>query len=177
MTAIMIPAIDAEGRFTPVEKMDAHRRGVLHQAISVFVTDGDRLLIQRRAAAKYHCGGLWANTVCSHPHFGEDPAAAAARRLREELGVEGLPLTATGVFDYRADVGGGLTEHERVHMFRADADAGALVLHPDPAEVDATRWISRAGLLAELAAHPAAFTPWFRIYLARWPGFDFGRAA
>jgi len=173
---ITIPAIAADGALYEVEKMAAHRAGLLHLAISVFVFDGDALLIQRRALAKYHCGGLWANTCCSHPHWGEAPAAAAAWRLREELGFS-APLTPIGVSEYRADVGGGLTEHERVHLFRGAADAATLLPDPDPAEVAETRWVTAAALEAEVAANPAAFTPWFRIYLARWPGFSFGAAA
>lgn len=173
---ITIPAIAADGALYEVEKLAAHRAGLLHLAISVFVFDGDALLIQRRAMGKYHCGGLWANTCCSHPHWGETPAAAAARRLREELGFA-APLTPLGVSEYRADVGGGLIEHERVHLFRGAADAATLRLAPDPAEVAETRWVTAAALEAEVAANPAAFTPWFRIYLARWPDFSFGAAA
>ncbi|PKP65257.1 MAG: isopentenyl-diphosphate delta-isomerase, partial [Alphaproteobacteria bacterium HGW-Alphaproteobacteria-8] len=137
---------------------------------------GDALLIQRRALGKYHCGGLWANTCCSHPHWGEAPDAAAARRLREELGFS-TPLAATGVSEYRADVGGGLIEHERVHMFRGVTNAATLTLALDPAEVAETRWVTPEKLRAEMAAHPEAFTPWFRIYVARWPDFAFGAAA
>lgn len=177
MTEITIPAIAADGALFPVEKMAAHREGLLHLAISAFVFDGDRLLIQRRALGKYHCGGLWANTVCTHPNWGEAPAACAARRLREELGVEGVPLAFTGVSDYRADVGGGLIEHERVHMFRGEADSRTLAVAPDPEEVAETRWVAAPDLRREMAERPDAFTPWFRIYVARWPDFAFGRAA
>jgi len=174
--AIMIPAIAADGALYPVEKLDAHRRGLRHLAISAFVFDGDRLLIQRRADGKYHCGGMWANTVCTHPHWGEAPAACAARRLREELGVA-VPLTATGVSEYRAAVTNGLIEHEVVHMFRGAAGTATLALAPDPAEVAETRWATAAELKAEIAATPERFTPWFRIYVDRWPDFAFGRAA
>jgi isopentenyl-diphosphate delta-isomerase len=177
MTEITIPAIAADGTLFPVEKMAAHREALLHLAISAFVFDGDRLLIQRRALTKYHCGGMWANTVCTHPHWGEAPAACAARRLREELGVTGVALAFTGVSDYRADVGGGLVEHERVHMFRGEADSATLTVAPDPEEVAETRWVAPAALRREMAERPEAFTPWFRIYVARWPDFAFGRAA
>ena len=176
MPEIVIPAIAADGSLYPIEKLEAHRRGVLHLAISAFVFDGDRLLIQRRATDKYHCGGLWANTVCTHPHWGEPMRDCAERRLREELGVA-LALAPVGVSDYRAEVGGGLIEHERVHMFRARADAETLALAPDPDEVAETRWVARDALRAEIAERPERFTPWFRIYVARWPDFAFGRAA
>jgi isopentenyl-diphosphate delta-isomerase len=177
MAEITIPAIAEDGSLYPVEKLEAHRKGLLHLAISAFVFDGDRLLIQRRADSKYHCGGLWANTVCTHPHWGEAPRACAERRLREELGVDGLALAPVGVAEYRAEVTNGLIEHERVHMFRAEADRARLALAPDPEEVAETRWVDRAALTAEIAATPERFTPWFRIYVERWPDFAFGRAA
>lgn len=165
---ITIPGIGADGSLYPIEKLAAHRRGVLHLAISAFVFSGDDLLIQRRALTKYHCGGMWANTCCTHPHWGESVADAAGRRLREELGFS-LPLTARRVVDYEADVGNGLTEHERVHMFTAEVDRDAIVVRPDPAEVCETRWASAAELRDEIAGHPEHFTPWFRIYLERFP--------
>jgi isopentenyl-diphosphate delta-isomerase len=172
---IIIAGIRPDGAQYPVEKIAAHRDGLLHLAISVFVFDGDLLLLQKRAPDKYHCGGLWTNTCCTHPHFGERPEVAAPRRLREELGFS-APLTHTGVTDYRADVGGGLIEHERVHMFHGTADSRSLRLTADPDEVSDTRWASRAELLGEVAARPDDFTPWFRIYLQRWPDFAFGAA-
>jgi isopentenyl-diphosphate Delta-isomerase len=159
-----IPAIGVDGAAFPIEKMAAHRSGQLHQAVSVFVFDGANLLLQRRAAGKYHCGGLWANTCCSHPHWGEAPAAAAHRRLREELGVS-LAVRPTGVLEYRAAVTAGLIEHERVHIFRAD---GAPALALNPIEVDAVAWAPVAQIMADAHARPHAYTPWFRIYLARW---------
>ncbi|MEM9778369.1 MAG: NUDIX domain-containing protein, partial [Pseudomonadota bacterium] len=80
----MIPAW-VEGELTPVGKLEAHERGLRHPAVSVFVMDGDRILLQQRALSKYHTPGLWANTCCTHPHWGEDPADCANRRLTEEL--------------------------------------------------------------------------------------------
>lgn len=170
---ITIAGIAPDGGHYPIEKLAAHRQGVLHLAISVFVFDGDMLLLQRRAADKYHCGGLWTNTCCTHPHLGERPEVAAARRLREELGFS-TPLSETGVTEYRAEVGDGLIEHERVHMFHGVADRRALKLAIDPDEVAETRWAGRDVLAQEIARTPERFTPWFRIYLQRWPDFAFG---
>lgn len=169
---IVIPGIDAAGEFYPIEKMEAHRRGVLHQAISVFVFSEDLLLIQQRAMDKYHCGGLWANTCCTHPHWGEDPAKAASRRLGEELGFT-VPLSEMRVVEYRAEVGSGLIEHERVHMFVGRADHRQLVVAPDAHEVAATRWISAQALHRDIERAPETYTPWFRIYLERFPSLAF----
>jgi isopentenyl-diphosphate Delta-isomerase len=165
-----------DGRLSPVDKLEVHRRGLRHPAVSVFLLDGDRTLIQRRALAKYHTPGLWANACCTHPHWGEDAAACAARRLREELGVAGLELVHRDRIDYRAAVGDGLVEDEQVELFTAVADAGA-PLAPDPAEVMDTRWIGLAALRGAIAAQPQAFTPWLRIYLAEHADRLFGRAA
>jgi isopentenyl-diphosphate delta-isomerase len=164
---IIIPAIAADGSLYPIEKMEAHRRGVLHLAVSVFVlSDGD-LLIQQRAAGKYHCGLQWANTCCTHPHWGENLAETGARRLREELGVT-LPLRPANIIEYAADVGSELTEHERVHVYGAVVNRATVRPAPDPDEVGALRWASPRTLRSEADATPEAFAPWFRIYLQRW---------
>lgn len=163
---VMIPAIGPDGGLYPVEKMEAHEKALRHQAISVFVFRAGAMLIQKRAAEKYHCGGLWANAVCSHPHWGEDHATAAARRMQEELGAA-LPLVRTATVEYRADVGEGLVEHEEVAVFRGDAPEGWAPT-PDPAEVAAVRWAPVGTLQAEAARDPTRFAPWFRIYLKRW---------
>jgi isopentenyl-diphosphate Delta-isomerase len=165
---ITIPAIAADGRLYPMEKLEAHRHGALHLAISVFVLSHDgRLLIQQRALDKYHCGGLWANTCCSHPHWGEPIQTAAERRMDEELGAC-PPLRPVAIVQYHADVGGGLIEHERVHMFVGKVEPDDLLLRPDPAEVAAIRWISQHDLQAELSAAPQHFAPWFALYIQRW---------
>jgi isopentenyl-diphosphate Delta-isomerase len=164
---IVIPAISPDGSLFPIDKMEAHRQGTLHLAVSVFIMCGDHLLLQRRAMTKYHCGGLWANTCCSHPDWGEAPAAGARRRLREELGLS-LPLHACNVIDYVADVTDGLRECERVHVYRGNVDSMAVPLNPDPAEVCAVRWMNLSALRDDARRQPARYAPWFRIYLARW---------
>ncbi len=169
---IIIPAIRADGTLYPVEKLQAHIDGLFHLAISVFVFDGDALLIQRRAKAKYHCGGLWANTCCTHPYWDETVQASAHRRLDEELGFS-LPLVERQVVEYSADVGNGLHEHEKVTMFTAEADRSTLGVRPNPLEVDAVRWVTAAELRDEIRREPDAFTPWFRIYVERFPDLKF----
>ena len=159
----MLPAW-VDGVLTPVEKLEVHERGLRHKAVSVFVMRGRETLLQRRALSKYHTPGLWANACCTHPRWDEAGRDCAVRRLREELGVAALdPRPREGV-EYRADVGNGLTEHEVVEMFVADA-ASDLRLDPDPDEVCETRWIDLDALAREIAAMPERFTPWLRIYM------------
>ncbi len=146
-----------------MEKLAAHREGRLHRALSVVLrsADGRRLLLQRRAACKYHSGGAWTNTCCSHPRPGEDPEHAAVRRLREEMGIAlpGLEKLFTTV--YEAPVGHGLTEHEYVHVFGCAWDGD---VHPDPAEVEGYGWFEAEELRADLSAHPERYSVWFRTY-------------
>jgi len=160
----MIPAW-VDGRLMPVGKLDVHVRGLRHKAVSVFVLEGTKVLVQQRAHSKYHTPGLWANTCCTHPRWDEDPAACAVRRLREELGIEGLFPAFADRVEYRADVGGGLVEHELVDIFVADAPPD-LHVAPNPDEVAAVRWVDLYGLSAEVLRNPERFTPWLRIYLS-----------
>ena len=164
-----------DGALTPVEKLEAHRRGLKHKAISVFVMDGARTLLQQRAAGKYHTPGLWANSCCTHPAWDEAPLDCARRRLDEELGITGLRPEHRDRLEYRADVGGGLIEHEVVDVYLAHATANLRVT-PNPAEVMATRWITLDALRAEIANTPEAFTPWLRIYMAEHSDAIFGAA-
>ncbi len=173
-TGALIPAWDAGGTLRPMDKIAVHRRGLRHPAVSVFVMAAGQLLLQRRALGKYHTPGLWANSCCTHPHWGEDPATCAARRLGEELGLTVPSLIHRGQIDYRADVGGGMIEHEAVDVFRADLPAPP-ALSPDPAEVMEVRWITPARLMAEIAADPTRFTPWLRLYLSDHHTRIFGR--
>ncbi len=138
------------------EKLEAHQRGMLHRAFSVFVLDqARRVLLQRRAAAKYHSGGLWSNTCCGHPRPGEETGAAAQRRLREEMGFQ-CELERAGAFVYRAQLGN-LVEHEYDHVFRGRFEGDP---RPDPAEVDGWRWAPLEELSADLTAHPEHYTVW-----------------
>ena len=169
---LLITAIAEDGSLYPVEKLKAHTDALFHLAVSIFIFDGDHLLIQKRAATKYHCGGLWANTCCSHPSWHETLDACARRRLQEELGFT-VPMTRKRVLEYSADVGGGLHEHEQVTMYTGSADRNTLKIVNNPAEVDDTRWISRDELHREIAGEPDKFTPWFRIYAQRHPELSF----
>lgn len=145
-----------------MEKMEAHRQGLLHRAVSVFVFNSrNELLLQRRAPSKYHSAGLWTNTCCSHPRPGEDVAAAAHRRLKEEMGLAcGLSLKAT--FVYHTAFGNGLTEHEFDHIFVGTTSQEPVI---NPAETDAYAWRTIPELKEEMREYPDRYTSWFRIAL------------
>lgn len=146
------------------EKLAVHRAGKLHRAFSVFIfrrheNDKIEVLLQQREANKYHCGGLWTNTCCSHPRRQELVHAAASRRLREEIGIN-AELHAAGSFCYRAEFDNGLIEHELDHVFigmYADDE-----IKFDPAEVQATKWIELQQLKQDLLTNAASYTPWLK---------------
>jgi isopentenyl-diphosphate delta-isomerase len=143
-------------------KLAVHRDGRLHRAISVQLRDaGGRLLLQKRHSGKYHSGGLWTNTCCSHPRPGEEVDSAAERRLMEEMGIA-CPLKPLFVTCYRAVVDNGMTEHEVVHCF------GGLYsgqVRPDPSEVDGYAWAEPDELRDDVMKNPARYSAWFRIYV------------
>lgn len=144
------------------EKLDAHRRGLLHRAVSAFLIDTNgRHLLQRRADGKYHSAGLWSNACCTHPFPGESVADAVARRLQEEMGVT-VPLTPAFRYTYRTELDHDLIEHELDHVFVGRFDG---VPSPDPAEVSEWRWIAPDALEAEMALAPGDFTAWFKLLL------------
>jgi len=147
-----------------LEKMEAHRRGILHRAFSVFVFDRQgRMLLQQRALSKYHSGGLWTNACCSHPRPGEDTQAAARKRLQEELGFD-TEIKPLFTFTYKAQFENGLTEHEFDHVFIGTYDGDIL---PNAAEVMAYRYETFAQIEAELFQQPEKFTAWFGIAFLR----------
>ena len=140
------------------EKMEVHRRGLLHRAFSVFLFHGDRLLIQRRAAGKYHCAGLWANTCCSHPRAGQTLREAASRRLMEECGITGVSLREAGRFVYRAVFPNGLTEYEMDHVFVGEYGGD---FSPDPDEIAELRYVPLPELKEDMITNPEKYAPWF----------------
>jgi isopentenyl-diphosphate delta-isomerase len=139
-------------------KFEVHRRGQLHRAVSVVLFDDQgRLLLQRRAAAKYHSAGLWSNTCCGHPRPGESVGDAARRRLMDEMGIEGCGLTRVTEFLYFAELDGGLVEYELDHVLIGRWNGPT---NPDPGEVAETRWIDRDLLFEELVQDPDRYTAW-----------------
>lgn len=142
------------------DKLRAHQDGGrLHRAFSVFIYDRDgRMLLQKRAAGKYHFAGLWSNACCSHPRPDETTIDAARRRVREELGID-IDLRKTRSFTYHAfDPASGLHEHELVHVLTGKYDGE---IRPDLEEVSDSRWVDIGQLNRQTSMTPDRFTPWF----------------
>ena len=145
-----------------MEKQQAHINGLLHRAFSVFLfNDQGEMLLQQRAASKYHSPNQWTNAVCSHPRNNESYLEAAKRRLKEELGIE-TSLEEKFHFVYKADVGQNLWEHELDYVFTGSYEGG-FKLNKD--EVAAVRYISMEDLEEEMSRNPENFTEWFKIIL------------
>jgi len=153
--------VDTDGNHTgSMDKMEAHRKGRLHRAFSIFVINSQgNLLLQQRADNKYHSGGLWSNTCCSHPVPGEPLIQAAHRRLNEELGFD-CRLREIFAFTYNSNVGAGLIEHEYDHVLVGLYDGS---VHPNPEEVQAWKWVSPYDLSTDISALPYLYTDWLKL--------------
>lgn len=141
-----------------MEKLEAHQKGLLHRAFSIFIfnTEGE-LLLQRRAIEKYHSGGLWTNTCCSHPEPGESLLSAGNRRLMEEMGFS-TPIRPLFAFVYKASFANGLIEHEFDHVFVGEFDGE---VDANKEEVMEYKWISYQSLKEVALSKPESFTFWF----------------
>jgi len=159
---VLVDAEDNEVGVAP--KHQAHVDGHLHRAVSVFLfNEAGDILMQQRAAGKYHSARLWSNTCCSHPRPGESPHRAATRRLREEMGLS-HPLEHSFAFIYRAELDSDLTEHELDHVFVGVGDQDP---DPDPTEVMAWSWWDTEELRRDLVEDPSRFTAWFPLAFER----------
>ena len=141
-------------------KLEAHQKGVLHRAFSVFIFNNKyELLLQKRATSKYHSGGLWTNTCCSHPREDEDILDAANRRLIEEMGIE-TTLRKVYEFTYKAELDNDLIEHEFDHVFYG-------VYNEDPSinkdEAEGFKWIDMDSLNEDIKTNGDIYTVWFKI--------------
>ena len=145
-----------------MEKMAAHKEGLLHRAFSVLLFNSKgELLLQKRADDKYHSAGLWTNTCCSHPIPGETIESAAQRRLKQEMGIDLLPEFVFK-FIYRTELNGGLTEHELDYVllgiYEGEPDA-------NPDEVSDWKYVDLESVRKELKSHPEKYTHWFKLIL------------
>ena len=141
-------------------KLEAHEKGVLHRAFSIFIFNSKyELLLQKRASSKYHSGGLWTNTCCSHPREGEDILDAANRRLDEEMGIK-TSLRKVYDFIYKAELDNQLTEHEFDHVFYGVCDNDP-ILNKDEAED--FKWVDMETLNNDIIKNEDNYTVWFKI--------------
>jgi isopentenyl-diphosphate Delta-isomerase len=143
-----------------MEKMEAHRKGILHRAFSVFIFNSKgEMLLQQRTKDKYHSGGLWTNACCSHPTPGEEIIESAKKRLKEEMGFT-TELTHLFDFTYKAEFENGLTEHEYDHVYSGIYD-GEVV--PDKEEVKDHSFRKIEEISKDLSIHPEKYTIWFKL--------------
>ncbi len=156
-----------DGNDSPIgtrEKLEAHRRGELHRAFSVFLFNAKgEMLIQRRAETKYHTPTLWTNACDGHPRPGETTVDGAQRRLREEMGIQ-CDLAEAFSFTYRAKLDYDLVENEVDHVLIGRFDGEPV---PNAREFSAWRWIDRETLNAQIRVDPDGYAPWFTIPLDR----------
>lgn len=146
-----------------MEKLQAHKEGRLHRAVSVFIFNRQgQMLLQQRAAGKYHSAGLWTNTCCSHPRPDEDTGAAAARRLQEEMGIS-CPLLKVLSFVYKAVLENGITEYEFDHVYTGITDDAP---QPDASEAAAWKYAAPQDIKADIALHEKKYTEWFKICMS-----------
>ena len=141
-------------------KLEAHQKGLLHRAFSVFIFNNNyQLLLQKRAVSKYHSGGLWTNTCCSHPREGEETINAANRRLIEEMGIK-TNLRKVFDFIYKAELDNELTEYEFDHVFYGLYNEDPII---NTEEADDFKWIDMETLNNDITANGQNYTVWFKI--------------
>lgn len=140
-------------------KEEAHQKGILHLAFSIYIYNPDgQILLQKRAAQKYHSGGLWSNSCCSHPRPGELSQAAATRRLKEELGIFNHELSEVTRLLYRLPVNNNLIEHQLALVYLCVSDINPMI---NAADVEDYAWFSTEHILSLMKLDRRLFTPWF----------------
>lgn len=147
-----------------ITKDEAHRKGILHRAFSVVLYNKDAILLQKRAANKYHCGGLWSNTCCSHPGPHESIEISAKKRLNDELGIVDVGIYPFGSIMYYYEFTNGLKEYEYDHIYLGEFNGE---VHINKDEVSEIKWIDANVLKSILQKHPEKFTPWFIIMFSK----------
>ncbi len=141
-------------------KLEAHQKGILHRAFSIFVfNDKNELMLQQRALNKYHSPGLWTNTCCSHQRDGETSLEAGKRRLEEEMGFT-TPLKETNSFIYKAPFDNGLTEHELDHILVGNYNG---IPEINQTEVASWKWMNLEQVQKDIQINPDDYTAWFKI--------------
>ena len=144
------------------EKLAAHQQNLLHRAFSIFIHNGkDEILLQKRAPSKYHSGGLWTNTCCSHPRPNENLIAAGRRRLQEEMGFT-TELVAKFFFVYQAELANNLSEHELDHILVGQYNGQ---IAPNSDEVSEVKWLSIQELIHDVKTNPSLYTIWLQLII------------
>jgi isopentenyl-diphosphate delta-isomerase len=161
MTEVILVDLN-DNEIGTMEKMEAHEKGLLHRAFSVFVFNSKQeLLLQKRALGKYHSEGLWTNTCCSHPSPNETNIEAAHRRLQEEMGYS-CDLINTFSFIYKVELDNNLIEHELDHVVIGCCDKDPIL---NPEEASGFKWLSLIDIKNEIRLNPEHYTSWFKIIL------------
>jgi len=143
-----------------MDKIEVHQKGLLHRAFSIFIfNDKGEMLLQQRSISKFHSGGLWSNTCCSHPEPGETIHEAAVKRLHEEMGFA-TELTEVFQFIYKMEFDNGLTEFEFHHVFIGKFNEA---IYPDNIEVRDHFFMSMDDIHSSIELFPDKYTEWFRI--------------
>ena len=146
-------------------KLEAHEKGVLHRAFSVFIFNNHgELMLQRRALTKYHSPGLWTNTCCSHQRDGESNISSGKRRLNEEMGFDTELFEKTS-FIYKAKFDNGLIEHEFDHVLVGSYNHSPII---NSIEVDCWKWMSLENIKKDINDHPDKYTAWFKIIFEKY---------
>ena len=162
MEEMLILVDDKDNSIGSEGKLSIHQQGLLHRAFSIFIFDSKgRLLLQQRAYGKYHSAGLWTNSCCGHPRWGEGTEAAASRRLQEEMGFS-TRLKRVSSFIYHTEVPGNLIEYEFDHIFVGLFD-GEPQINSD--ESEDWQWIDISQLIHNVDSHPEHFTVWFNVII------------
>ena len=160
---ILVDVLDKQIGLMP--KLEAHEKGVLHRAFSVFIFNNKgELMLQRRALSKYHSPGLWTNTCCSHQRDGESNILAAKRRLNEEMGFSTELIEKTS-FIYKANFDNGLTEHELDHIIVGKYNHSPVI---NSSEVDSWKWMSMEDIRNNINDQPHNYTAWFKIIFEKY---------
>jgi len=155
---ILVDENDLETGF--IEKMEAHRKGLLHRAFSIFIyNDKGEWLLHQRADNKYHSPGLWTNTCCGHPRKGENTGEAALRRLNEEMGFN-CPIRKIFDFTYFTDFGNGLFEHELDYVYAGNWNGNP---KPNTNEAQKWKWENPKNVIRDIEENPENYTYWFRL--------------
>lgn len=142
-----------------MEKMEAHQKGFLHRAFSVMVFNPrGQVLLQQRAASKYHSPRLWTNACCSHQQPHVEDSKWIKERMKYEMGFE-CDIRLKNKFIYKAHFQNGLTEHELDYLYEGIFNGYPI---PNPAEVASWRWVNLPELKQEMGVVPENFTFWFK---------------